>query len=114
MSSVVFLARGMWEHETEEEVQQAPLNSQISREVVDGGAERQGSQMGAESLELLGHQVPEEGEEEMVLSHQPSQSSTGIFLCSVQPFNTPLVRSEILYALETHSGQDTLSAQVCD
>lgn len=42
------------------------------------GHRRQGSQMGAESLELSGHQVPEEGEE-MVLSHQPSQSSTGIF-----------------------------------
>lgn len=28
-----------WKHETEGEVQQSPLNSQISREVVGGGAE---------------------------------------------------------------------------
>lgn len=41
--------------------------------------------MGAGTLELLGHQLPGQDEEQMAFPHQPSQCSARMFLCSVRP-----------------------------
>lgn len=99
VSFVIFLARGMWLGTWDRGG--GSTSSPSFTDFKRGGwwgHRRQGSQMGAEFLELSGHQVPEEGEEEMVLSHRPSQSSTGIFCIPALYYSSSKISDSLCFA----------------